>query len=67
MTRNCGEKFVVKGWNGLAGFDWTSDGKGLFTSSWASGTVLLETDLQGNATVLWELKGDTIGVGDIFP
>jgi len=51
------QKFIVKGWDGLAMLDWTSDGKGLFTCSMSSGTVLLHTDLQGNASVLWEPKG----------
>ena len=53
-------KIIVKGWSGLAGLDWTSDGKGLFTSSQASGSVLLHTDLLGNARVLWEPKGDNM-------
>jgi eukaryotic-like serine/threonine-protein kinase len=53
-------KIIVKGWSGLAGPDWTSDGKGLFTSSQASGSVLLHTDLLGNARVLWEPKGDNM-------
>ena len=51
-------KIIVKGWSGLAGLDFTSDGKGLFTSSRSSGSVLLKTDLHGNARVLWEPKGD---------
>lgn len=53
-------KIIVKGWSGLAGLDWASDGKGLFTSSRASGSVLLKTDLQGNERVLWEPKGDAM-------
>jgi Tol biopolymer transport system component len=51
------QKITVKGWDGLEGLDWTSDGKGLFTSSLATGSVLLHTDLHGNASVLWEPKG----------
>jgi Tol biopolymer transport system component len=51
------KKIMVKGWDGLAALDWTSDGKGLFTSSLAAGSVLLHTDLQGNTNVLWEPKG----------
>jgi eukaryotic-like serine/threonine-protein kinase len=51
-------KITVKGWSGLAGLDFTADGKGLFTASRASGAVLLKTDFQGNARVLWEPKGD---------
>lgn len=53
-------KLVVKGWSGLQALDWTSDGKGLFTSSRTSGVVLLHTDLHGNAHVLWEPKGDSM-------
>jgi hypothetical protein len=51
------QKIVVKGRSGLEALDWTFDGKGSFTSSRASGAVLLQTDLQGNAHVLWEPKG----------
>ena len=51
-------KITVKGWSGLTSLDFTADGKGLFTGSRASGAVLLKTDLQGNARVLWEPKGD---------
>ena len=58
LRRHRDRKFIVKGWGGLEALDWTSDGKGLFTSSRASGSVLLQTDLQGNARVLWEPKGD---------
>jgi hypothetical protein len=54
------QKIIVKGWDGLAALDWTSDGKGLFTSSLATGSVLLHTDLHGNASVLWEPKGDSM-------
>ncbi len=58
LRRQTEQKIIVKGWDGLAALDWTSDGKGLYTSSLATGSVLLHTDLQGNATVLWEPKGD---------
>jgi Tol biopolymer transport system component len=51
-------RIIVKGWSGLEALDWTSDGKGLLTSSRVSGSVLLRTDLQGNPRVLWEPKGD---------
>jgi DNA-binding winged helix-turn-helix (wHTH) protein/Tol biopolymer transport system component len=54
------QKIIVKGWDGLAALDWTSDGKGLFASSLATGSVLLHTDLHGNASVLWEPKGDSM-------
>jgi Tol biopolymer transport system component len=53
-------RIVVKGWSGLAALDWTPDGRGLFTSSRAAGSVLLETDLEGHAHVLWEPKGDVM-------
>jgi hypothetical protein len=53
-------EFTIKGWSGLEALDWTYDGKGLFTSSRAAGSVLLHTDLQGNALVLWEPKGDNM-------
>jgi Tol biopolymer transport system component len=51
------QKIIVKGQDGLMALDWSSDGKGLFTSSLATGSVLLHTDLKGNASVLWEPKG----------
>jgi WD40 repeat protein len=54
------EKITVKGWDGLQGLDWDSDGRGMFTSSLSAGSVLLHTDLEGNASVLWEPKGDGI-------
>ena len=40
LRRHEDRKFIVKGWGGLEALDWTSDGKGLFTSSRASGSVL---------------------------
>jgi DNA-binding winged helix-turn-helix (wHTH) protein/Tol biopolymer transport system component len=54
------QKITVKGWDGLQGLDWASDGRGMFTSSLSAGSVLLHTDLQGNARALWEPKGDGI-------
>ena len=54
------QKITVKGWDGLQGLDWASDGRGIFTSSLTAGSVLLHTDLQGNARALWEPKGDGI-------
>jgi len=53
-------KVVVKGWSGLEALEWASDGKGFFTSSRATDVVLLHLDLQGNAHVLWEPKGDNM-------
>jgi hypothetical protein len=58
LRTHADQKFIVKGWDGLEALDWTSDGKGLFTSSLATGAVLLHTDLHGNASVLWEPKGN---------
>jgi DNA-binding winged helix-turn-helix (wHTH) protein/Tol biopolymer transport system component len=57
LVTHTDRKITVKGWDGLEGLDWTADGKGLFTSSLATRSVLLHTDLQGNAQVLWEPKG----------
>lgn len=57
------QNVVVRGWTGLVSLDWASDGKGLFTSSLASGSVLLYTDLRGNARVLWQPKGATMTWG----
>lgn len=53
-------KIVVNGWSGLTTLDWTPDGKGLFTSSSSSGSVLLKIDLEGHAHVLWEPRGDAM-------
>jgi eukaryotic-like serine/threonine-protein kinase len=56
---------AVKGWNILTSAVWTTDGKGLFVSSYTPrGAVLLNMDLQGNARLLWEQPGgfDIYGV-----
>lgn len=58
LRTHADQKIIVKGWDGLAALDWASDGKGLFTSSLSTGSVLLHTDLHGNASVLWEPKGN---------
>jgi eukaryotic-like serine/threonine-protein kinase len=60
LRTHADHNFTVKGWDGLEALDWTSDGKGLFTSSTTAGSVLLHTDLQGNASVLWEPKGSNM-------
>ena len=53
---------AVKDYN--FGLDWAADGKGLFTSSHLhGGAALLHVDLQGNAHVLWVLKGGLLVVG----
>jgi len=51
------EKITVQHWNNLQSLDWTSDGKGFFTSSLQPSGVLLHVDLHGHANVLWEPKG----------
>ncbi len=49
----------VKGWNSLQSVNWTSDGTGLFASSTTkTGASVLRVDLDGNARVLWEQKGN---------
>jgi len=56
---------TAKGWDVLTSAVWTADGKGLYVSSFKErGSVLLHTDLQGNARLLWEHRGgiDTWGV-----
>ncbi len=48
----------VKGWSSLGSVSWTANGKGLFVSgNTLRGSVLLHTDLQGNAQVLWQQEG----------
>jgi Tol biopolymer transport system component len=49
---------TVKGWNSVAGLNWTADGKGFFVSSKREdSSVLLHVDLQGNAHIVWEQRG----------
>jgi Tol biopolymer transport system component len=58
-------EITAKGWNILTSAVWTTDGKGLFVSSYTPrGAVLLNMDLQGNARLLWEQPGgfDIYGV-----
>jgi len=48
----------------LLGIYWAADGKGWFSARMlASGAVLLNVDLRGQARPIWELKGDAIGYG----
>jgi Tol biopolymer transport system component len=51
-------EITVKGWPNLAGLDWYPDGKGLYCGSISpQGRTLLHVDLEGNAKVLWQDKG----------
>jgi serine/threonine protein kinase len=53
------QEIKVKGWNTLNGADWAADGKSLFAyTSKERGAIILRVDLQGNARVLWEHKGN---------
>jgi serine/threonine protein kinase len=53
------QKIKVKGWNTLTGADWAADGKSLFAyTSKDRAAIILSVDLQGNARVLWEHKGN---------
>ncbi len=59
------QEVTVKGWTTLTTAVWTAEGNGLFVSGFTErGVVLLHTDLQGKARLLWENKGglDTYGV-----
>jgi len=59
-TRGERRDFTVKSWKGLASFDWTADGSGFFSSALtARGSVLLRVDVNGDARVLWEVRGGT--------
>ena len=58
LTRQGPQEIVVKGWTSLLSLNWAADGKGIFTSSQTKkGSVLLHSDLKGNARILWEQKG----------
>ncbi len=58
---------TVKGWKSLQTVDWTADGKGLFVSSALKGSsVLLYSDLQGKANVMWQQAGEQEGSLDIY-
>jgi hypothetical protein len=49
---------VVKGWAGFSSVDWAADSKSLFVSSQApTGATLLQVDLEGHATPLWDQRG----------
>jgi serine/threonine protein kinase len=57
LATGADQKITVQHWNNLQSLDWTSDGKGFFTSSLQPSGVLLHVDLHGRANVLWEPKG----------
>ena len=48
---------TVRGWNNGISLDWTADGSGFFMCTLQPRAVLLQVDLEGNATPLWEPKG----------
>ena len=52
------QEVTVKGWSILTSAIWAADGKSIFVSSFSTrGSVLLNVDLQGNATLLWQHPG----------
>jgi dipeptidyl aminopeptidase/acylaminoacyl peptidase len=49
---------TIKGWNSLDYLEWANDSKGIYASSAPQGGgVLLYSDLNGNAHVIWEHQG----------
>jgi eukaryotic-like serine/threonine-protein kinase len=56
-------EFAVKGWSAITHIWFSGDSRGLYLTSQSQPTVptLLYVDLQGNARVLWQLKGSTDG------
>ncbi len=51
-------EIIVRGWPNFIGLEWSPDGKGFYCSSVSpQSRTLLYADLNGNARVLWELKG----------
>ena len=58
---------TVKGWKGLQTVNWAADGQGLFVSGPMKGSsILLYSDLQGKANVMWQQAGEQEGGLDIF-
>ena len=50
---------TVKGWNNFQSLNWAADGKGLIVASATdNGAALLRVNLRGNATALWQQKGN---------
>lgn len=51
-------EITVKGWANIKGLDWSRNGKGFYVGSvLPQAHALLYVDLQGNAHVLWQVKG----------
>jgi serine/threonine protein kinase/Tol biopolymer transport system component len=66
LTGGSDREISVKGWPALSfrGLSWSADGKGLYCGSNSpQGSTLLRVDLEGNAKVLWQRKGES---GDLF-
>ena len=62
-----GRDLVVKGWRGLLGLDWSSDGKSLFIPwhNHESANALLRVTLDGKASVL--LQSSNSEIWDAIP
>ena len=57
LATGADQKITVQHWNNLQSLDWTSDGKGFFTSSLQPSGLVLHVDFHGRANILWEPKG----------
>ena len=58
LSNGSDREITVKGWPNLNGRSWARNGKGLYCGSYsAQSRTLLYVDLNGNARVLWRLKG----------
>jgi len=58
VGREARRQIQVKGWNSLDAVAWTANGAGLLVSSRIEhASVLLYSDLQGNAQILWKHEG----------
>jgi serine/threonine protein kinase len=58
LTGQPDHELSPKGWKAFFGPHWMADGRGLLVTTHDGNTpVLLRTDLQGNADVLWRLHG----------
>jgi Tol biopolymer transport system component len=54
-------EIAVRGRHSMQSVDWSADGKGLLVSSAVpEGSALLQVDLDGNAHVLWEQRGNNM-------
>jgi Tol biopolymer transport system component len=66
LTGGPDREITVKGWPALSfkGLAWSTDGKGFYCGSNSpQGSTLLHVDLEGNAKVLRQRKGES---GDLF-